>query len=209
MGAYVRASCETKSASPRRGGRTTPATPEREGGGTERREEDEKSKPGGALIKESLIGQFGNFFHPLLYWKDETDVTFFASWDLVRAECNKPSMSGVWSGTQGCCGCWAACCSDTWPGTWTRRASTATAGWTPPGTIMRVSSVRRTSTRRTPPCAAAPARCATAARPRTRGSTRAAAPTTGRWTTPSTLHVSLHCELTDAWTALTKYLDFT
>lgn len=93
--------------------------------------------------------------------------------------------------------CWTACCWGIWPGTCgslTPRGSTATAGWTPVGIITRAFSVPRTLTRRTPPCAAAPARCATAALPRRRGWIRAAAPTTGRWTTPSSQRVSSEWE---------------
>lgn len=94
----------------------------------------------------------------------------------------------------GWCACWTACCWDIWPGICgyrTHRGSTATAGWTLMEIITRASSVRRTLIPWMPRCAAAPARCATAARLRTHGWTRAAAPTTGRWTTLSLQRVSL------------------
>lgn len=69
--------------------------------------------------------------------------------------------------------------------------STATAGWTCRATTTRVSSARRTSTRWTPPSAAAPARCATAAPRPTPGWSRAAAPTTAAsWSTRASRRVS-------------------
>lgn len=91
--------------------------------------------------------------------------------------------------------CWRsvsswACCAGA------RRArsslgSTATVGWTHRATITRVSSAPKTSTRRTPPSAAARARCATAALQPTPGWSRAAAPTTAEsWSIPASLRVS-------------------
>lgn len=124
-------------------------------------------------------------------WKVFNPHWFARRWG---AEAHRTQGTVKPSSSQGWCACSAACCWDIWPGICgyrTRRGSTATAGWTLKGITMRASSVRRTLTPRTPPCAAAPARCGTAARPRTHGWIRAAAPTTGRWTTPSLHRVSL------------------
>lgn len=101
--------------------------------------------------------------------------------------------TGNRTGWAGWCASGTACCWDIWPGTCayrTPRESTATAGWTLTGTTMRAFSVRKTLTPWTRPCAAAPARCATVALPRTHAWTRGSAPTTGRWTTQSLLRVS-------------------
>jgi hypothetical protein len=78
--------------------------------------------------------------------------------------------------------CWRSVCSwACYVGARRARSSlgnTATAGWTRRATITRGSSAPRTSTRRTPPSAAARVRCATAARQPTPGWSRGAAPTT-------------------------------
>lgn len=91
--------------------------------------------------------------------------------------------------------CWRSASS--WAGcAGARRApsspeSTATAGWTCRATTTRVSSARRTSTRWTPPSAAAPALCATAAPRPTPGWSRAAALTTAAsWSTRASRRVS-------------------
>lgn len=89
-------------------------------------------------------------------------------------------ISPVW------CACWIAWSWGIWHGICgylMPKESTATAGWTAVEITMRAFSVRKTLTRRTPRCAAGAARCATAARPRTRVSTRGPAQTTERWRT--------------------------
>lgn len=91
--------------------------------------------------------------------------------------------------------CWPSACS--WAGCAggprapSSPESTATAGWTRRAATTRASSALRTSTRWTPPSAAAPARCATAAPRPTPGWSRAAAPTTaGSWSTRASRRVS-------------------